>query len=245
MIANCWKILGILPTESLETLKIAFHKQAKKLHPDKDLTPGATERFQELERAYVRLENELSFHVIKRTRLESTTDMRNKVNRSKKTEDEIARESSKWCPETEDQVNAIENIKVFVYRNIWYRRSKYDKFSNFLMRHEFNPFEKYEWQGPPTFADFMNALQKEIAHWFLRSRFLKPIAFKTLQHLLTTFICLHPSPAAQKFAKTHIQELNTLRDMGIKDHRNASVRTFRKNVGVCNGVFAHEFSLKV
>ena len=48
----CWAVLGIAPTAAKTEIKAAYRKLAFELHPDRDHTPGAEDRFKELVAAY-------------------------------------------------------------------------------------------------------------------------------------------------------------------------------------------------
>jgi DnaJ-class molecular chaperone len=47
-----YAFLGVLPSASERVLRAAYRARAQELHPDRDPTPGATERFQRLEQAW-------------------------------------------------------------------------------------------------------------------------------------------------------------------------------------------------
>ena len=50
-----YSILGLVPGATVKDIKKAFRKLAKKLHPDKNTSPDATEKFKELNNAYAEL----------------------------------------------------------------------------------------------------------------------------------------------------------------------------------------------
>lgn len=55
---NYYEVLGVSRLASQAEIKAAYRKLAKKYHPDRNQTPGATEKFKELTMAYTVLGNE-------------------------------------------------------------------------------------------------------------------------------------------------------------------------------------------
>ncbi len=50
-----YDLLGVATTASLDDIKGAYRRKARKHHPDTDKTPGATERMQQINDAYARI----------------------------------------------------------------------------------------------------------------------------------------------------------------------------------------------
>lgn len=53
--SDLYSILGISPSASSESVKLAFRKKANLLHPDKNASPDAAARFREVREAYATL----------------------------------------------------------------------------------------------------------------------------------------------------------------------------------------------
>ncbi|MGE4505055.1 MAG: DnaJ domain-containing protein [Desulfovibrionaceae bacterium] len=58
-VQDCYRILGIPPSSTLEEVKSAFRRQAFRLHPDLNPSPTAQQEFQRLNEAYVLLKHTL------------------------------------------------------------------------------------------------------------------------------------------------------------------------------------------
>ncbi|MBA3872805.1 MAG: DnaJ domain-containing protein [Anaerolineae bacterium] len=50
-----YDLLGVATDASLDDIKSAYRRKARKHHPDTDKTPGATERMQQINDAYARI----------------------------------------------------------------------------------------------------------------------------------------------------------------------------------------------
>jgi molecular chaperone DnaJ len=47
-----YEVLGVVPDADAQTIKAAFHRQARRYHPDRSTEPGAEERFKQVAEAY-------------------------------------------------------------------------------------------------------------------------------------------------------------------------------------------------
>ena len=60
---NAYSILGLAADASLEDAKKAYRELSRKLHPDKNTDPRATEAFQRIQRAYERMKDPIMRHM--------------------------------------------------------------------------------------------------------------------------------------------------------------------------------------
>ena len=132
-----WRILSVGPEATLDDARKAFRKKARLMHPDKDRTEGASERFQQLEAEMRAFENAYLEPAVKRVRVVDTRTV-DEINaewarkmdayfnspqgkadqarwKAEEEEKKIWREAEKWRPWTREEYDLRARIYAFVY----------------------------------------------------------------------------------------------------------------------------------
>jgi len=233
-----WSVIGIQPTTSLTELKDAYHKKAKLIHPDRN---GKSEQFQALEFAYTSLKEALhtrqevdkELGCLKQTQRDKDTFKQ--ANEAVKQKEGTIERESEWCPETHEQCEARLFISIYLGNGVVYKRVPKTKTINFMMRcdYSFLREDKHECHGPPTYKDFIDALQAEVDFWLMKHGCWNGTAYGMLAKLLPYYAEMHRDPKARRLGIYALNELHRFQRMTAEERmKGLQVRKFRETFGI-------------